>query len=118
MNLYVGYAGVGNQLTIADSGRLIANSAYIGYGYTNGANGITISGGGLSVSNGVLDVRDGTLTLNSGTITVKQLLLTNGFNSVIAFNGGLLTSTSTSVTNSQLFVVGDGTDAATFQLNG
>jgi hypothetical protein len=45
-------------------------------------------------------------------------VLTNGANSVFTFRGGTLSSGGTFVTNNQVFVVGDGTDAATFHLNG
>jgi len=44
-------------------------------------------------------------------VTVNQLVLTNGANSVFMFSAGTLTSSGTSVTNNQVFVVGDGTDA-------
>jgi hypothetical protein len=44
--------------------------------------------------------------------------LTNGANSVFTFSAGTLASGGTFVTNNQVFVVGDGTDAATFHLNG
>jgi hypothetical protein len=100
----------------------VVSAATVGVLSTNVDNQITIAGGTLIVSNGlgggVLDVRNGTLTFNGGTVTVDQLVLTNGANSAFVFNTGLLTSGGTSVTNSQLFAVGDGTDAATFQLNG
>jgi T5SS/PEP-CTERM-associated repeat protein len=118
-DLFVGYYVSGNSLTIADnSSVVVGDNAYIGYVYTNGGNGIAISGGALSVSSGVLDVRGGALTLNSGSVTVNQLVLTNGANSVFTFSAGTLASGGTFVTNNQVFIVGDGTDSATFQLNG
>ena len=49
-------------------------------------------------------------------MTVNQLVLTNDVNSVIQFSGGPLNSSDTLVTNNQAFVVGDGTDAASFEL--
>jgi T5SS/PEP-CTERM-associated repeat protein len=109
-----------NQLTITDGATVLASNVY--GNLVQGGNQITVSGGALYVTNalgnGVLDEIDGTLTFNGGTVTVDSLVATNGANSVFTFNAGTLTSGGTVVTNNQHFVVGDGTDAATFQLNG
>jgi hypothetical protein len=92
---------------------------------SNATGVIQVTGGNLSVTNqsgtGQLVVGQwgsGSLVQGGGTVTVDQLVLTNGANSVFAFNAGVLTSGGTFVINSRLFVVGDGTNAATFQLNG
>jgi hypothetical protein len=58
------------------------------------------------------------LLLNSGSITVDSLVVTNGANSIIHFNGGLLTSSGTAVTNGQVFAVGNAVTAATYELDG
>ena len=82
----------------------------------------------------------GVVTQNGGTVTVDQLLLTNGPNSVYSFSAGTLQTKATSViylvnygtytppyynwvitstvTNPQTFVVGDGIQPATFHLLG
>jgi T5SS/PEP-CTERM-associated repeat protein len=59
---------------------------------------ITISGGGLYVTNGL---GNGSLQVNSGALT---------------FNSGTLVTESTTISIGSVFAVGDGTDAATFQL--
>lgn len=102
-NLYVGQFSAGNQLTISNNGTVFAGNAYVGLAATNPANRITITGGSFyatnPLGNSVLDIRNGGLTLNSGTVLVNQLLLTNGANSLITFNGGLLGSGSATVNN-------------------
>jgi T5SS/PEP-CTERM-associated repeat protein len=119
--LYVGYSGVSNTLTIANGGSVIASNAYVGFKRVNG-NRIDVSGGSLcvtnTVGNGPLDLRRGTLTFNSGTITVDNLLLTNGSASVLVFNGGVLNSKGTAVTNVAEFAVGNGAASANFHLLG
>ncbi len=125
-DLYVGVNGVGNSLTITNGAViLVGGDLYLGYGGINCV--LQVNGGSLFVTNTqgnaallVSPAGNGpnSLILNSGSVTVNQLVLTNGASSVIAFNGGLLASGGTSVTNNQVFVVGDGSDAATFQLNG
>jgi len=89
--------------------------------------GMDVSGGGLYVTNGpgtiVLNgYYGGAIALNGGTVTANQLVVgTNsqsGNVSSFGFASGLLTSGGTFVTNGNEFVVGDGTDAATFHLAG
>ncbi|MBI5393702.1 MAG: PEP-CTERM sorting domain-containing protein [Verrucomicrobia bacterium] len=60
----------------------------------------------------------GPVTVNSGTVVVSQLNLTNNASSVVNFNGGLLRSSGTTVSNGMAFVVGDGVQSATFDLLG
>jgi T5SS/PEP-CTERM-associated repeat protein len=117
VNLYVGGFGVTNQLTISANGSVVASNAYIGYAYTNAGNAVTVAGGGLFAT-AALDVRQGTLALNSGSVTVTSLIATNGAASVLQFNGGTVNSGGTSVTNGQIFAVGNGSSAATFALFG
>jgi len=120
-DLYIGYVGAGNQLTIVDKGLVIASNAYIGWTYANGGNQITVSGGALFVTNGlgsgVLDVRAGALGLNSGTVTVDDLIATNGTSCVIAFNGGVLNTKATTVNNGSVFTVGNSMTPATLNLD-
>jgi hypothetical protein len=106
-----------DSLTIANEGAVFAASV------SSYNNEITVTGGELYVTNGLgtgaLDVNEGTLMLNGGTVTADQLsVISNcsGCPSSFAFTSGLLTSGGTVVSNAQNFAVGDGTDAATFQL--
>jgi T5SS/PEP-CTERM-associated repeat protein len=127
-----GTGSASNTLTIADDGVVNGNGFVIGGlpdlaafdGFASN-NLVQVNGGSLVVTNagnGQLVVSQvggkGSLILNGGTVTVDQLVLTNGLNSLFTFNSGTLTSGGTFVTNNQSFVVGDGIDAATFQLNG
>jgi len=102
---------------VTNNGIVYAPNAIIN---TNGT--VTLVGGSLSVTNAgtnaVLNIRAGDLTLNGGTATVNHLILTNGLPATITLNAGLLGSGMTSVSNSQTFVIGDGTNAATYQLRG
>ncbi|MCX6908154.1 MAG: hypothetical protein NTY01_08935 [Verrucomicrobia bacterium] len=66
----------------------------------------------------VLDVRYGSFALNSGTVIVDRLCLTNNATSVFTFNGGLLASGGTTVSNTVPFVVGNGLLSATYYMLG
>ena len=129
LDLAVGVSGTNNSLTIANSGLVVMGNVYVGWfaGATNSR--INVSGGFLFATNRftfgtnqpsppVFDIRRGALNLNDGTVTADKLLLTNGSASVIAFNGGLLNSKGTAVTNTQQFVVGNGVASANFHLLG
>ncbi|MGA2603464.1 MAG: hypothetical protein ABSG14_04480 [Verrucomicrobiia bacterium] len=117
--LFVGNTGGSAVLTITNGGSVAATNVVVGFANSASNNVLIVSGANLFV-NGPLVVSQaggtGTLTFNGGTITVNQLVLTNGGYSVFTYNAGTLTSSGTWVTNNQLFAVGDGTDAATFQL--
>jgi T5SS/PEP-CTERM-associated repeat protein len=121
IDLFVGYAGPSNKLDIDTGGAVLALNAYVGFVYSNAGNQITISGGGLCVTNASfnsqLDVRSGALVLNSGTVTVDTLIATNGSSSVIQFNGGTLNTKATLVKDGLVFSVGNGTTAATLNLD-
>jgi T5SS/PEP-CTERM-associated repeat protein len=146
--LYVGDAGAGNLLTINDNGTVVASNAIIGAQESAGMSNaiiitVGVSGGNLVVTNatanGTLEVRRGTLTLNGGTLTADRLYATNGASSVInfnggtvtagqllfsgvtnmiSFNGGTLNSGASTVNNGSEFRVGNGTSAATLNLQG
>jgi T5SS/PEP-CTERM-associated repeat protein len=127
--LSVGVGSSGNDLTIA-GGTVLASNAFISFvddtheGGTN--NLIRVDGGNLVVTNragtGTLVVSSGegsgSLIINGGSVTAERLVLTNGNNSIIVFNGGTLHNKGTTVTNNQSFVVGDGISSATFHLLG
>jgi hypothetical protein len=93
--------------------------------YSNSTGVILLTGGSLGVTNqsgtALLAVGlqgKGILTQNGGSLTVDQLFVVNGTNSQFNFNAGSLGSKSTTVSNTQTFVVGDGVNAATFRLLG
>ena len=130
-SLHLGYfAGGGNILTI-DGGSVIASNANIGtsapssYGVSRD-NVIRVDSGSLIVTNAVGDgalvvSRAGgpnSLILNGGVVTVDLFIAADGVNSIVVFNGGTLQAKGTAVTNSQQFIVGDGSSAATFHLLG
>jgi hypothetical protein len=128
-SLVVGASGSsGNSLTITNGGYIVCGAGgAIGASSGSSNNTVVVAGGGsLVVTNAadnaplVVSQAGGadSLILNGGSVTANQLVLTNGANSVFTFSAGTLSSGGTSVTNNQVFVVGDGTDAATFQLNG
>ncbi|HXI83199.1 MAG TPA: hypothetical protein VNL17_03815 [Verrucomicrobiae bacterium] len=127
--LYVGQNTSSNTLTVSNVGAVIATQVVIGASLgnntSNNNNIVRVTGGSLvtiNTGNGQLIVSQaggkGSLILSNGSVTVEQLIVTNGANSVFTFAAGTLSSGNTYVTNNQLFVVGDGTDAATFQING
>jgi T5SS/PEP-CTERM-associated repeat protein len=126
--LRVGFPGTSDQLVIGAGGTVIASNAVIGLDNISLASGnvLQVNGGSLFVTNssgnGLLAVGQssgtGSLILNGGSVTVNQLELVNGISSVFDFNAGTLNSGASFVNNNQLFVVGDGTDAATFHLSG
>ncbi len=120
-SFYVGYSGSNNSLTIANGGAVTATNVVIGNSASTG-NVLTVSGGWLYATNitasGALNVNYGTLNLLSGTVTVNQLIVSNGANSVLSFNGGTLNSGGSAVNNGSIFQVGNGSSAATFDLLG
>jgi len=82
---------------------------------------VVIAGGDLSINNannsGMLTIPSGTFDLSGGNVTADNILLTNSAGRLI-FNSGTLHSRNTTVSNAMPFVIGDGTNAATFQLLG
>jgi hypothetical protein len=60
----------------------------------------------------------GAFTQVGGTLIVDQLLATNGTNSVFNFGSGTINTKSTTVSNSQTLIVGDGLGSATYHLLG
>ena len=121
-DLDLGSCGASNRLTVAGGGVLASNMFVTYYSFNNLAR---VDSGSVIVTNalgnGSLVVgRAGgkaELILNGGTVTVDALIATNP-NSVVQFNGGVLNSAGTSVTNGQTFFVGNGTNVAKFHLLG
>jgi T5SS/PEP-CTERM-associated repeat protein len=111
-NLYIGYTGNRNQMTVSNSGTVIANSLQI-----SGGNLVTITGGTVIVSNAATLMSYGTLALNSGFFRANFLTAYGGDDTnMITFNSGTLQSGGTSYGNAAPFKVGDGTNAAIFQM--
>jgi len=107
-------------LTLAGGTVLVSSNFVVGdSGLSTGK--VSLAGSKLTVTNengsAVADFPSGTMTFNSGTFEADNLRLTNNASQFI-FNGGTLASRNTTVSNALPFVVGDGTNAATFQLVG
>jgi T5SS/PEP-CTERM-associated repeat protein len=88
----------------------------------NVGSGIVVATSGtLLASNGTgtaaLDGRKGRGVLGGATVTVDKLNITSTSGQFL-FNGGVLNSRATQITNAQPFAVGDGSSAVTFRLLG
>jgi len=134
---YVQVTGTGSVWSIGsgldiDPGGYLGADLLISYGGAVSAANVSsagddsdlnVSGGILYVTNGlgtgVLQIDAGALSIDSGTVTADQLVLSDDDGaSTFSFMSGLVNSGGTFVTNGQDFVVGDGTDVATFHLAG
>jgi len=122
--LTIGTNATANSLEI-DGGTVAAiSSVIIGYDGTN--NLIHLTGGALFATNSLGTARlvvsprggSGSLINDGGSVTMDKLIVTNGLNSIVTFNAGLINSRATFVTNAQQFVVGDGANAAIYHLLG
>lgn len=107
-------------LTLAGGAVLLSSNLVVGTdSLSTGL--VSVVGGTLTVTNGVsgasLDIGNGTFTLTKGAVTVDSLVLTNGPGQ-LSFNGGTLQAKNIVAANGSAFVVGDGTSAATLQLQG
>ncbi len=120
--MYIGNLGGGSRLTIEDGGKVWVQSAVLGVGSGSSNNTLNLAGGGSFIATnagaGSLEIRRGTLTLQGGGVNINSFLATNGASSVVSFSGGTLRSGGSTVANGAAFVVGDGTQAATLDLNG
>ena len=94
---------------------LVVGTASISTGH------VSVVGGNLSIGGngnaGDLAVGGGTFTLSQGSVVTGNLFLTNNAGQFL-FNGGLLQAGSITVSNGAPFVVGDGVNPATLQLQG
>ena len=120
--LVVGGSGSGNILTLSDSGVVAATNLLVGEVAGSSGNMLTVSGGLLDATNsagtGALEVRNGALIVNSGTVVADRFVATNGANSVVRFNGGVLTSGGALVNNGAAFTIGDGAQSAAYNMRG
>jgi len=111
-NIVIGVGGGYNVLRL-DSGSVIAKNAF--------GNGSLVVGGQGPIGQGL---GQGALLINGGNLTVDSLVVTNNTNgslintNVVNFNGGVINSGGAAVSNTQMFVVGDGVDVATYHLTG
>ena len=122
-SLNIGVSSPGT-LTIAGGATSVSSNVVAGV-ISNAIGTIQISGGSLNVTNQSGTARlvvgqgaQGALAQNGGVLTVDQLLVTNGNSSVVSFSSGLINTKATTVSNAQMFVVGDGVSAATYHLLG
>jgi hypothetical protein len=93
--------------------------------YSNATGVLQVTGGELDITNQfgtgqlvVGQIGSGVFTQGGGILTVDQLLATNGTNSTFNFSSGTLNTKSTVVSNTQTFIVGDGSGSATYHLLG
>ncbi len=93
--------------------------------FTNANGVIQVTGGALNVTNAsgtgqliVGQMGQGLFTQNAGVVTVDRLSVTNGTNSVFLLNSGTFNTRSTTVSNAQTLVIGNGSGVATFHLLG
>jgi hypothetical protein len=118
--------GASSQGTLAIAGGTTSVSSNVTAGVSsNSLAAIQITGGNLTVTNQSATGRlivgqtgQATLSQNGGVLTVDHLLVTNGAMSLFNFSSGLVNTKSTAVSNTQTFVVGDGTGAAIYHLLG
>ncbi len=115
--LYVGYNGSRNQMVVSNSGIVTIGSQLLISGGTGNSNTLTVNGGTVIVTNSVMLGSYGTIAVNSGLFKAASLSANGGgAPSKVIFNGGTLQLNGTSYGNAAPFVVGDGADAATFQM--
>ncbi len=97
-NVFVGNGGTGNRLTIADSGLVFANNAFVGDGA--GIATLNLLGGKISLANLLTIQNNATL---SGNGTVSGSVLVNG--TVQADSGGWLTFLNAVTNNAVLRIL-------------
>jgi len=126
----------GGDMTLGNNGgttgvvTYLGSAAFIGQSNvnlgvftTNGIGNLTIGGiSSITLSNAkataAMNVIRGTLAVTGGVTWVDNLVATNGANSVISFNAGVVNVKTAQVSNGSAFVVGNGISAATLDLFG
>lgn len=113
LTLTVGYGSSarGNVLVVTNAGTVVASNLVVG---TATDSQLIVDGGNVFVSNSI-SVPYGTVVVDSGLVEAATLNLTVGSAPKLAFNGGTVRARSTSGNNA-LFVVGDGSRSATFEM--
>jgi T5SS/PEP-CTERM-associated repeat protein len=121
-NLFVGRYGPSNTVTIVSNATVFANRVVVGVYSSSTENALSVADGNLVVTNGAgnssLESRRGVITLDGGMVNADRMFVTNGSMSVFVFNGGTLSVKGGSINNGSVFVVGDGVQAATYNLSG
>jgi T5SS/PEP-CTERM-associated repeat protein len=107
-------------LTLAGGSLVLTSNLVVGTdGISTGQ--VWVAGGNLNIAGkgnpGYLAVGEGTFTLSLGSVTTDDLFLTNN-GGLFSFNGGVLQARNITVSNGAAFVVGNGVDPATLQLQG
>jgi T5SS/PEP-CTERM-associated repeat protein/probable HAF family extracellular repeat protein len=143
IDLYVGFNGPGNQLTIANGGQVAdqygylgmystssnnialvtgagsvwSNQAHLYVGAQGAGNQLTVTNDGAVFASNLYIGNSGTLVLAGGTVNMGYLVLNNP-GSAVVFNSGTINSVGANVYNYVMFVAGDGLNAATYNLQG
>ncbi len=118
--VYVGNAGSSNTLLITNGGAVHGTPCFVGFNHVSSNNMLSVENGMLTVTNGgggVLYVLRGAVVINLGVITADQLALTN-ITGTFTFNAGVFNVRTSAVANGQAFVIGNGSNAATFNAVG
>lgn len=117
-NGYIFVTGGGSTVVISNGACVVASSAHA---VGAGPGGFTVSGGSFYVTNsggtGVFDFQYAQSKLDSGTITADTCSLFDSSSSFV-FNAGVLNCKTTTVQNARQFIVGNGTNSATFRMLG
>jgi T5SS/PEP-CTERM-associated repeat protein len=107
-------------MTISGGSILLSSNLMVGTSMLSTGQ-VNFVGGLLAVTNangsGAVNVVNGTAVLNGGTLVTDQLILTNA-EGTFSFASGTLQAKNMTVTNGTAFVVGDGIQPATLQLQG
>jgi T5SS/PEP-CTERM-associated repeat protein len=107
-------------LTLAGGSLVLTSNLLVGTASISTGQ-VSVVGGNLSIggngSAGYVAVEGGTFMLTRGSVVTGNLFLTNNAGQFL-FNGGLLQAGSITVSNGMPFVVGDGVNPATLQLQG
>jgi T5SS/PEP-CTERM-associated repeat protein len=116
-----GNSTVSNRVLVSDPGSVwISGGSVIVGGYLPGEQLVVTNDGAMRVTNstdgGYLVVDRATFLLDGGTVTVDHLQALNAYRSVVAFNGGVLNTKATAISNGSVFTVGNGTNAAALSL--
>ncbi|MBI3848743.1 MAG: hypothetical protein HY298_00420 [Verrucomicrobia bacterium] len=124
-SLFVGMSEDGTNapqgaVTITGGDTILSSNLVVGTSLVSTGQ-VSVFGGAVTVanpfSNGIINVASGTFTVDQGSVTADALLLTNS-NGQFSFPRGTLTLRSLMAANGSPFVVGDGVNPATLQLQG
>jgi T5SS/PEP-CTERM-associated repeat protein len=114
---YVGQNSSGNELDVLNGGKLTVATLSVG-AFNAASNRLVLDGGTITVLTNASLNRYATLVLNAGMFTTPSLSIdpSEPRASQIIFRGGTLQSGSTGPLTNSTFVVGDGTNAAVFEM--